>query len=604
VFLPFALTVPVFLATRVIRRLRPQPFHAWLAVCALALATLTLTAGIAQAQTSAQYRGFWVDTYNTHLSTAADVTATVARAQLAGANALFVQVRRRGDSWYLQAGAEPAPEGVGIDTGFDPLQEIIGQAHAAGIEVHAFVVLGAVWSQTTVPVDPRHIFAAHGFTAAGPIAGRNNWLTRATGEGPQVSMGGYRFGTDYWLDFGHPDAAAYTVDLLNRLVSTYDIDGLHLDRIQYPDPAPTIGPPEAMTFASALTAGYNEVNLDRYRKYYGLPSGAVPGADDPAWSDWRRAQITALMRRVYLNVIANKPRVKVSAGVVASGNAPADDGAWPGSEPYARVFQDWRAWLEQGLLDLAVPLNFRAEHQPANADAFGAWTAWIRSHQYQRFAAVGVGAYLNSLEGTVRQIRRAVEPAVLDTGVTDSAKGVVLYSMGAHNAPVQSNPLAVPSQRDTPFRAFEDVAAGLRTGRTLAGQTVESRSGAAVFAQAASTPLMPWKVSPQTGFLMGTITGRDGAALDTAAVFLESDDAQAVPAGAASTTTDGGGFYGATGLLPGTYHVAVQPVGDGRYRSGCSVTIQPGAVSTLNLSITSGNFSIVTCVSVSPESRR
>jgi uncharacterized lipoprotein YddW (UPF0748 family) len=578
-------------------------------VCALALTALLLTAGQADAQAAPQYRGFWVDTYNTRLSTASDVTAIVSRARDATANVLFVQVRRRGDSWYLQAGAEPAPEGVGIDAGFDPLQEIIGQAHAAGIEVHAFVVLGAVWSQATVPVDPRHIFAAHGFTAAGPVSGRANWLTRATGDGPQVSMGGYRFGNDYWLDFGHPDAAAYTVDLLNRLVSTYDIDGLHLDRIQYPDPAPsTAGPPEAMTFASTQTAGYNEVNLERYRKRYGLPSTVVPGADEPAWNDWRRAQVTALMRRVYLNVIAIKPQLKVSAGVVASGTAPADDGAWPGSEPYARVFQDWRAWLEEGLLDLAVPLNFRAEHQPANADAFGTWAAWTRSHQYQRYAAVGLGAYLNSLEGTLRQIRRALEPAIVDStnaaAAQTAAQGVVLYSMGAHNAPVQSNPLAVPSQRDTPFRTFEDVAAGLRTSRTLAGQSLESRNAAAVFAQAASTPLMPWKVAPTTGYLMGTVTGRDGAAVDTAGIFIESDEGLSVPAGAASTTTDGGGFYGATGLLPGTYHVSVQPVGDGRYRSGCSVTVQPGAVSTLNLSVNPGNPAIVFCQSVSPESRR
>jgi hypothetical protein len=101
---------------------------------------------------------------------------------------------------------------------------------------------------------------------------------------------------------------------------------------------------------------------------------------------------------------------------------------------------------------------------------------------------------LNALEGTLRQTRRALEPAGANMASADVARGVVLYLMGAHNAPVTSNPLALPSQRDTPFRAFEDLASGLRTGRTVAGQSLESRSGPAPFAQATAVPAMPWKV--------------------------------------------------------------------------------------------------------------
>src|SRR5687768_11995348 len=53
------------------------------------------------AQPRAEYRAFWVDTFNTSLNNPGQVSSVVSQAKAANANALFVQVRRRGDSWYL-----------------------------------------------------------------------------------------------------------------------------------------------------------------------------------------------------------------------------------------------------------------------------------------------------------------------------------------------------------------------------------------------------------------------------------------------------------------------------------------------------------------------
>jgi uncharacterized lipoprotein YddW (UPF0748 family) len=50
--------------------------------------------------TVAQYRALWVDTFNTPLNNRSDVAAVVATATAAHANAIFAQVRRRGDAWY------------------------------------------------------------------------------------------------------------------------------------------------------------------------------------------------------------------------------------------------------------------------------------------------------------------------------------------------------------------------------------------------------------------------------------------------------------------------------------------------------------------------
>ena len=87
----------------------------------------------------------------------------------------------------------------------------------------------------------------------------------------------------------------------------------------------------------------------------------------------------------------------------------------------------------------------------------------------------------------------------------------MLYSIGAHNAPVTRNPLAVPAGRDTPLRTFDDLSSGLRTGRTVAGQALEARQrerptplGLGVFG-AQPVLLFSTSLTLAVGHVMGTI---------------------------------------------------------------------------------------------------
>ena len=584
-----------------------------LAVLLLVLIASTAAGtGHAGAQTvppAAQYRGFWVDTFNTRFATPDDVAAIVARATLARANLIVVQVRRRGDAWYLD-GREPLAEGVTFPTDFDPLRELIARGHGAGLAVHAAVTIGAIWNQAVPPQHPDHVFNRHGFDAAGPIPGRQNWLTR-TRPGDTTSpaaLGGYRFGLDFWIDPGHPEAAAYTVGVVADLVERYPLDGLHLDALRYPEV-----PPSA-TGEWSPSVGYNEVSLERFRRLAGLPADAVPAASDEVWGAWRREQVTALLRRLTLAALAVRPAIVVSAGLAANGEAPdatggTDDDAWRATESYGRVFQDWYHWSEAQLVDVLVPLAYRAEHVTAAAEAFGSWVQWTRAHAAGRHVAIAIGAYLNSIEGSLRQVRRATAAptaANADPLAAPAADGVLFFALGAHNAPVSSNPLAVSGPRDTPYRSFEDLAAGLLTGRTTAGQPLESTSLPPLFARPAVLPLPAWKATPITGHLRGTlVSSATGQPVDGAALALEPEatadrggiggvvDPQA--ASVALDRTDGSGAFGALGLAPGRYRVIVTPARDGRYRSSCAVTIAPGIVATMALELDPSRPAIATC---------
>jgi uncharacterized lipoprotein YddW (UPF0748 family) len=187
------------------------------------------------------------------MKTAAQVDALVKNAQAAGVNALIVQVRRRGDAYYLRT-AEPRAEDPALAPGFDALQAVIDRAHAAQarLEVHAWIATVALWNnQRQPPANPAHAFNRHGPAAAGT----DHWLS-VDGRGEPWD------GDNYMLDPGHPDAARYVTEVAVDLARNYDVDGVHLDLVRY----------------AGVQMGYNPTSLARYRRRFGIPEDAEPPA--------------------------------------------------------------------------------------------------------------------------------------------------------------------------------------------------------------------------------------------------------------------------------------------------------------------------------------
>ena len=84
----------------------------------------------------------WV--LRTSLTTPDRIAALVQAARDHGFNTLLVQVRGRGDAYFL-GGIEPRPpELLRQPEGFDPLASVLTPAHAAGLRVHAWVNVNLV----------------------------------------------------------------------------------------------------------------------------------------------------------------------------------------------------------------------------------------------------------------------------------------------------------------------------------------------------------------------------------------------------------------------------------------------------------------------------
>lgn len=562
----------------------------------LAIGALMAAPTVMEAQSRPEYRGYWVETFNSPLGTRAEIDRVIQNCVDSRCNAIFPQVRRRGDSWYIDS-LEPLTEVADVGEPvngtwtFDPLRYLIDESHARGIEVHAFVIITAIYGShpTTigVPKDPKHVFLQHFWDnnqkAMYPLSDTRQWATRALPHNQDgTTFDGQRFGGDFFIDLGHPDAEAYTVNVLTHLADKYNIDGIHLDRVRYPD-----APLDRNGSQYYPNDGYNDTNVTRFKalfpnamlyqpgdvgkqvsdnpvKLVGSGDVGYPRTDDPQWNQWRRDQVTNFVRRLYLSVTAVRPRIKVSAALIASFDIGAYPGGWPASEPYRRVFQDWDAWTREGILDIICPMVYKREHIAAEKAQFDRWSDYTKSLAAAtgRQSIIGLGAYLNSIEGTLAQIRRS--QALPPYTALARADGVLIYALGntlpgtttgsSTNAAISGNPLSFPTPgASTPKRPNAEFFSAVKTGASTTGSPFESSSLAAVFAVPATIPAMPWKEAPTRGHLRGFAYRADGTPIDTGVVMLENTTTGATR----TTNSDGGGFFGAVGLDPGPYRARV-----------------------------------------------
>ncbi len=47
-------------------------------------------------------------------------------------------------------------------------------------------------------------------------------------------------------------------------------------------------------------------------------------------------------------------------------------------------------------------MNYKREHISSQATQFSSWLEWAKNNQYNRATIVGVGNFVNSIEGTIR----------------------------------------------------------------------------------------------------------------------------------------------------------------------------------------------------------
>ncbi|PNY81549.1 glycoside hydrolase family 10 protein [Deinococcus koreensis] len=438
-------------------------------------------------------RGLWVDAFGPGLKTRAQVTRTVDDAARLGINTLFVQAVRRSDC-LCRLSTFPVVTDRDLEKGFDPLAVVVKLAHARGMRVIAWVSVTGAFNTNAPNTNPQHVFRTHG-----PDAGARSWLARRPG-------GQWQEGRDGWLDVGIPEAADFITQGIVSLVRNYAVDGVQLDRIRYPDGA---------------VWGYDAKVLARYQGETGRDG--VPTPEDPAWAEWKRTQVTNLVRRVALEVKAVRAGTWVSAATITYLEPPREGDlvSFRRTRTYWDVLQDWPTWMHEGLLDLNVLMNYKRDSVADQAGWFDGWNVFARSvagraDGARAALAAGSAMYLNEPAVTAAQARRSV----------DAGLGWVGYSYRTPTAGV--------------YGEKESTAQGLETLRKLL-----TAPGAPL-----ARPL-PWtEAPPTTRGLLGRITGTPVPGSRPVEVWQGGRLL-------AQGVTDGSGYFGFAALPAGKTEIRV-----------------------------------------------
>jgi len=250
------------------------------------------------------------------------VDQVVKRAAEQHARGLLVQVVGRGDAYYrsdLLPRSEALPPGD-----FDPLGRIVEKAHAAGLEVQAWMNCMLVWSAPQPPRDPNHVVRAH-----------PEWIARLR-DGRRLSQLSFserqRLGIEgVFLAPAHPSVRTWLASVAQEIVTRYPVDGLHLDYIRQPRVAVGWDPTTRERFAL-------ETGVDPDRFGY-LPEDQRARVDS-LWLAFQGEQLRATVAEVRDSVHAKRPGLPLTAAVLADTLSAGRVNA-----------QRWPDWLRTGLID-------------------------------------------------------------------------------------------------------------------------------------------------------------------------------------------------------------------------------------------------------------
>ena len=316
-----------------------------------------------------------------------ELTKTLDQLQQSGINTILIQTRVRGTTIY-PSDIEPWDGCItgtpGRKAAYDPLQLCIDECHQRGMECHAWVV--------TIPVGKWNSLGCKQLRQKYPK------LIKHIGE-------------DGYMDPEQPQTGDYLAKVCQEIVSRYDVDGIHLDYIRYPE------------------TWRIKVSRSKGREY-----------------------ITDIVRKIHRAVKKEKPWVKMSCSPIGK----HDDlrryraGGW---NARTAVCQDAQAWLRDGLMDALFPMMYFKDNQ------FFPFAIDWQEQRYGRTVVPGLGIYfLDPREGkwTLEQVQRQMNVCrQIGMGhcffrskfLTDNVKGIYDFTCRFNQTPALVPPMTWAGQR-------------------------------------------------------------------------------------------------------------------------------------------------------------
>ncbi len=349
-------------------------------------------------QPRVERRAIWVTRYDWTSSVTpaskVSVDEIITNVARAGFNTLFFQVRAAGDAYYTP-GLEPwaarltgsAGATLGQDPGWDPLAYMLERAHAANLEVHAYVNVYPAWlpiSQTNSALwppttTPPHMFDQLTYAPTytlhpGVHALGYTWRQHDSGGQPMPLM----WNTYLWASPGVDQVQNHVVAVVQDVLARYPVDGIHLDLVRY------------------AGRGYS---------YDPWSNGTAGETKTQVRDQWQRERVTDLVRRVYSATREQRPEAWVSAAVWPYYR---DIWGWGTSEGYSDYYQDSKGWLAEGVIDAIAPMLYgNGDSIPDDFERWEILMADFVAASAGRHVYPGIAGYYTDFEAIAERIEAA-----------------------------------------------------------------------------------------------------------------------------------------------------------------------------------------------------
>lgn len=320
-------------------------------------------------------------------------------------NAVIFQVRPHCDAMY-KSDIEPwsyyltGEEGKAPDPYYDPLQFWIDEAHARGIELHAWLNPYRAHSPAGGPV-----------TDASIVSKRPDLVLKLEVE------------NYWWMDPALKGTQDHSYNVVMDLVRRYDLDGIHFDDYFYPYPDYN---------------NFKDFPDDRSWQAYQASGGKL------SRSDWRRDAVNTFIERLYKGIKAEKPWVKFGLspfGIWQPYNPPAIGG---GFNQHETLYADAKLWLNKGWIDYYSPQLYWPINQiPQSFPVLLGW--WNEQNLKGRGLWPGISI---GLSPTSRAIDETVNQIMVTRGLVPRSPGVIHWSIG----PLVNSPELAKAVAEGPYR--------------------------------------------------------------------------------------------------------------------------------------------------------
>jgi uncharacterized lipoprotein YddW (UPF0748 family) len=357
----------------------------------------------------------------------AELRSTFDRSAAVGLNAVIMHVRLAGDALYPTTFAPwsqfiSGTSGVGPEPAYDPLAYAVTEAHARGLQLHAwFNPFRAMLPNFAGRAAPTHVTRTH-----------PEWIRK--------------YGTQTWIDPGDPAARKFVLATFLDVVKRYDIDGIHIDDYFYPYR-------EVETIVRRVhrkrvrTRHEIEFPDDKTWNRYGKPAGFTNR------DDWRRHNIDEFIKELYTEVKAIRPTMIV--GVSPFGIwRPGSPRGITGLDAYGEIYADSKKWLAEGWLDYMAPqLYWEIGSTQDRFRVLDAWWRTINPHNRHIWPALYTSHVYGGRDAwPIAEIRQQIATVRYSRLGSSDVPGHVHFRLGALFA--QDNRLA----SDLAATVYEDRA--------------------------------------------------------------------------------------------------------------------------------------------------